>query len=369
MGKDYYKTLGVGKNATQDQIKTAFRKLAHQHHPDKQGGNEAKFKEINEAYQVLGDEKKRAQYDHYGSAFEHAQAGGGFSGFDGFRDASGYANGFNVNFEDLGDIFGGFGDIFGFNTRTDTETRRARRGQDVQVILEVSFMESVFGSDRELTLDKAAACVRCGGSGHEPGAKIETCARCKGSGRITSVQRTILGQMQVQSACPDCGGEGKIVSESCRECHGKGHVKQQTKLQVKIPAGIAAGEIIRLAGQGAAGEKGAPAGDLYIKVQVRPDPRFVRDGDDIRTRLDLSVSQAILGDRVEIATVDGPVELKIPEGTQPGTIIRLKGKGVPHLRDQGFMSGKRGDHLVEISVIIPKGISRKQREGLKELGL
>ena len=363
MSKDYYKTLGVEKTASQDEIKKAFRQKAHQYHPDKQGGDEAKFKEINEAYQVLGDEKKRAQYDQFGSVFEHTQSGGGFSGFDGFRDFSGFANGFNVNFEDLGDVFGGLGDIFGFGGGKQRGTR-ARRGNDIEVTLTIDFFEAVFGAEKEIGLAKTVKCDKCQGNGAEPGAKIETCKTCRGSGRVSRVARTIFGQMQTQVSCPDCNGEGKTFSQKCSKCGGRGIVRELTSLKVKIPAGIDEGESIRLAGQGEAGSKGASAGDLYLKIRVKPDKRFERDGYDIKSKAEIKFSQAALGDKIEIETVDGPIKLKIPEGTQSGTVFRLRDRGVIKLQGRG-----RGDHLVKVIIKTPTNLSRKQRKALEELGI
>lgn len=363
MSKDYYKVLGVEKNSSQDEIKKAFRKKAHEFHPDKAGGDEAKFKEVNEAYQVLGDEKKRAQYDQFGSAFEGAQAHGGFHGFDGFRDFSGAANGMNFDMDDLGDIFGGIGDMFGFGGRSNTKTR-ARRGNDIETILTIDFSEAVFGSEKDVSLRKLVKCDKCSGNGAEPGTKIETCATCKGSGRITRAQRTILGTIQTQSVCPDCSGEGKTYAHKCTKCHGAGVVQDNVKLKIKIPAGIDDGEAIRLSGHGGAGMHGGHAGDLYIRVKVRPDKRFVRERYDIKSEVVITFTQAALGDKIEIETIDGPLSLKIPAGTQSGTNFRLKGRGVHNLHGKG-----RGDHYVKVKIKTPTSLNRKQKELLKELGL
>lgn len=362
MGKDYYKVLGVDKNASQDEIKKAFRKKAHECHPDKAGGDEAKFKEINEAYQVLGNAEKRSQYDQFGSAFEHAQAGGGFSGFEGFRDFSGFANGFDGNVDDLGDIFGGLGDIFGFGG--GKARSGPKKGSNTQALLTIDFMEAVFGAEKELKINKTVKCDNCNGNGAEPGSKIETCKTCGGRGTVTRIQRTILGNMQVQSTCQDCAGEGKTFETKCKKCHGEGIVQEKVNLKLKIPAGINNGETIRLSGQGEAGLKGGAYGDLYIKIQVRSDSRFTRSGYDIRTKIEINFTQAALGDKIEIETVDGKIKLKIPEGTQSGTIFKLRGRGVPRLQGRG-----RGDHLVEISIKTPTNLSRKQKKLLEELGL
>ena len=360
MSKDYYKILGVDQGASQEEIKKAFRTKAHKCHPDKAGGDEAKFKEINEAYQVLGDAKKRSQYDQFGSAFENAQAGGGFHGFDGFRDYSNYANGFNVNMDDLGDIFGGIGDIFGFGGRKS----RSRRGADIQALLTVEFNEAVFGCEKEVNLKKTVKCDHCKGNLAEPGTKIDTCKTCNGTGRTTGVQRTILGNMQVQMTCEKCKGEGKTYAELCKKCSGRGIIEEQVKLNIKIPAGINDGETIRLTEQGEAGEKGANSGDLYIKVQVKPDNRFERRGDNILSKSDIGFTQAAIGAKIDIETVDGFVSLKIPAGTQSGTIFKLKSRGAYSLH-----SNKRGDHLVEVIVNTPKNINRQQKKLLEELDL
>ncbi len=363
MSKDYYKTLGVDKNASQEEIKKAFRKLAHEHHPDKAGGNEAKFKEINEAYQVLGDAKKRAQYDQYGSAFEQAQAGGGFSGFEGFRDFSGYTNGFNVDMEDLGDIFGGLGDLFGFGGNRRGGRSKNKRGQDIEINLTIEFLEAVFGAEKEISLRKTVSCDKCKGSGAEPGAKIETCQVCGGSGRVVKVQRTILGSIQVQTSCTSCDGEGKVYAQKCTKCHGRSVIEENVTLKVKIPAGIDNGETIRLSGQGQAGAKGGQAGDLYLRIRVNADSRFKRDGFNIMSKTQIGFSQAALGAKIDIETVDGSVDLKIPEGTQSGRVFRLRGKGVPYLQGRG-----RGDQMVEIIVKTPTNLNKKQKDTLKELG-
>ncbi len=370
MGKDYYKTLGVEKNANQEEIKKAFRKLAHEHHPDKKGGNEAKFKEINEAYQVLGDAKKRSQYDQFGSSFEHAQAGGGFQGFDGFRDFSGFTNGFNVNADDLGDLFGGLGDMFGFSGggHSQRSSNRNRRGKDIEAILTLDFLEAVFGTEKEISLSKTVKCQHCQGIGAEPGSKAENCSACRGSGRQMRSQRTIFGTIQTQIVCPDCSGEGKIFTHQCSHCQGSGLTKDSVKLKVKIPAGIDNGETIRLSGQGEAGAKNSASGDLYLKIRVLSDKNFVRDGYNILSKAEISFAQAALGAKIDLQSVDGEVSLKIPEGTQSGKVFILRAKGVPVLNQRGAFGGvKRGDHMVEIIVKTPTNLNKKQKELLKQL--
>ncbi len=362
MSKDYYNILGVDKNSSQDEIKKAFRAKAHQCHPDKANGNEAKFKEVNEAYQVLGDAQKRAQYDQFGSVFEQARGQGGFHGFEGFRDFSGYTNGFNINVDDLGDIFGGLGDIFGFGA--GRKRARARRGNDIQMVLTIDFNEAVFGVEKEISLRKTVKCGHCHGNCAEPGSKIETCKVCGGSGRVNRVQRTILGNMQVQAICENCQGEGKTYSQKCSKCGGTGVCQEVVNLKVKIPAGIDNGEAIRLSGQGEAGEKGAPAGDLFLKARIKPDRRFQRDGYNIRSQAEINFTQAALGDKIEIATVDGPVKLKIPAGMQTGTVFNLRGKGITKLQGRG-----RGDQMVEVTVKTPANLNKKQKEILRELNI
>lgn len=364
MSKDYYNTLGVSKGATQDEIKKAFRKKAHVYHPDKKGGDETKFKEVNEAYQVLGDEKKRAQYDQFGSAFQNGQAGGrGFGGSQGFGGFS-QGQGFNINIEDLGDMFG---DFF---SGARGQGARVQRGADIETWLELDFREAVFGAEKEIKLVKNNPCGHCDAAGIEPGAKIETCQTCGGSGKTTRVQRTILGSMQVQSTCPQCSGDGKTYSKKCKDCSGSGLNRGEASLKVKIPAGIDSGQSIRLGEQGQAGEKGAPAGDLYIKIQIKDDPKFSRQDDTIFSKEEISFAQAALGDKIAVETLDGELKLKIPEGSQSGTKFRLRGKGVCRLNQKSFFSAAqniRGDHLIEIIVKTPKNLNRKQKKLLKEL--
>lgn len=365
MSKDYYNILGVEKTASPDEIKSAFRKKAHEHHPDK-GGNAEKFKELNEAYQVLGNPEKRKQYDQFGSAFQNGQAGGanwgGFGqsgqGFGGFQ-----GGGMNFDMDDLGEMFGGFGDIFGFGGGRQT-TRRQTRGRDLEMGLTLDFMEAAFGTEKELSFTKNIVCDRCHGEGGEPGAKVETCPTCGGSGRVTGVQRTILGSIQTQTVCPNCQGEGKIHSQKCTKCRGQGITRETVKLKVRVPAGVNDGESVHLRGQGEAGLKGAPAGDLYLRLRVLPHKKFVRAGYDIKTEATISIKQASLGDKIDVDTIHGSVNLKIPEGTQSGTVFRLKGKGVTRLSNRGI-----GDQLVKVTVKIPSGLSKKQKQLLEELGI
>ena len=352
MSKDYYKILGVERSASQDDVKKAFRKQAHKHHPDKEGGDEAKFKEANEAYQILGDPERRKTYDQFGSsAFENGGQGG-FEGFGGFGGRGGFSG-----FEDLGDLGDIFGDMFGFGG-TATKTKRARRGPDIQVDLELAFEEAVFGADRDIKLHKTIRCERCGGLGNEPETTLNECKTCSGSGTIEKVQRTILGHIRTRAACDDCRGDGKIPETECTGCHGHRVEKKQKTLTVSIPAGIDNGQTIRLSGEGEAGPQGGPEGDLYLRIHVKPSKDFVRQGSTIRSEAKIGFTQAALGDTIEAKTVDGLVDLKIPAGTQSGTEFNLRGKGVAG-----------GDHLVTVHVVTPKKLDRKQREALDKLGL
>ncbi len=358
MSKDYYNILGVSKGSSPDEIKTAFRKKAHEHHPDK-GGDAEKFKEYNEAYQVLGNPEKRKQYDQFGSSFQNGQAGGGnYGGSSGFQNGGG----FNMDFEDLSEMFGGFGDIFGFGG--GGATKRQSRGRDLELNLNLEFLEAVFGLEKEIKFSKNIVCNNCHGDGAEPGSKVETCSDCRGTGKISRIQRTILGNIQTQSPCPHCGGEGKTYSKKCSKCGGNGVYNDQVKIKVKIPAGINNGESIRLSGQGEAGPKGSPAGDLYLRIKIGRHNKFIRDGYDIRTEETINIKQAILGDKIEVDTVNGPIKLKIPEGTQSGTVFRLKEKGVPKLHARGF-----GEQFIKIIVKIPSNLNKKQKTLLETLDL
>ncbi|MFH1207524.1 MAG: molecular chaperone DnaJ [Patescibacteria group bacterium] len=367
MTKDYYNILGVSKGASAEEIKKAYRTLAHQHHPDKSGGDEAKFKEINEAYQVLSSPQKRQQYDQYGQTFDQAQRQGGFGGgggfsWDDFARAGGGFQGQNANFDfgDLGDVFG---DLFGFGgSSRSRRSRRAKQGGDIQTEMKIDFREAVFGVEKLVDLYKLSVCAHCRGNGAEPGTKIETCSTCDGSGQVRQVQQTILGAFQSVGVCPECQGEGKKASKKCRECGGSGRSKATEQIKVQIPAGISEGETIRLSGKGEAGTRGSSAGDLYITMRVKPDPDFTREKDDILSDVSIAFSQAALGTKVPIMTLDGEVMLHIPSGTQSGKVFKLNDKGVPHLRSRG-----RGDHLVTVTVVTPPHLSREQKRLLEEL--
>jgi len=365
MSKDYYKTLGIDRNASQEEIKKAFRKKAHEFHPDKKGGDEAKFKEINEAYQILGNEQKKKQYDQFGEA---AFSGQGFGGtgmnWEDFARAaqggfSGNGTGFNINIDDLGDIFGGLGDIFGFNSAHGHNN--IRRGDDIKISLSIDFKESVFGVEKQVSLYKINKCGKCHGNGAEPGTPIETCKICKGSGYVISLQRTILGNFQTRSTCSNCQGQGKVATKKCSACSGSGLEKTTSDINVKIPAGISDGQTIRLNGQGNASTSGVN-GDLYIIIKVKSDSHFTRKGDDILSVTEVSFAQAALGDKIPVLTIDGSITLKIPAGTQSGTVFKLRGKGSYSIHGRG-----RGDHLVEVIVKTPQRLSRQQKKLFEEL--
>lgn len=356
MSKNYYDLLGIQKSATADDIKKAFRVMAHKYHPDKKGGDEAKFKEVNEAYSVLSDEKKRSEYDAYGRVFSGGAGGGqqgpeDFGGFDfsGFASGQGgNANGFEF---DLGDIFS---DFFG------GQRERVRRGRDISVDVELSFSESVFGTERRMLLNKTSACETCRGSGAKPGAKMETCRICNGKGKVRETKRSIFGSVQTTRVCDECQGKGQVPSEKCATCHGAGVNRKQEEIAVKVPVGIEDGEVIRLGGAGEAIQGGA-SGDLYVKVHVTRHPLFRREGSNLLMDLSIKLSSALLGDEYTIETLDGNVTVKIPEGIHHGELLRLKGKGVPIDRT------RRGDLLIKIVIDLPSKLSREQKKLVEEL--
>lgn len=363
MSKDYYKILGVEKGANAEDIKQAFRKLAHKYHPDKQGGDEAKFKEINEAYQVLGNADKRKQYDQFGATFDQQGGFGGGMNWDDFmkqaRQGGGFGNvGFDFGGVDLGDIFG---DIFGFGG-SGRQSRRKKRGEDIAIDLQLDFKEAVFGASREIKLNRKILCPACNGDGKEPGSNFINCSECGGHGQVTRMQRTFLGTMQTSATCPKCGGVGKIPEKKCKRCAGPasggGFVNEVQNLKIEIPTGVNNGDTLELPSHGNAGAGGV--GSLYVNIFVKQSREFERDGWNIISRKKINAFQAMLGDVVDVETVDGTVELKIPEGTQSGTVFRLRGKGVKH-------ANSRGDQLVEVEVEIPRKLSRKARKALEEI--
>jgi molecular chaperone DnaJ len=360
MAEDFYKILGVSKDASDDEIKKAYRKLAHKYHPDKEGGDEAKFKEINSAYQTLSDKQKRAQYDQFGQTFNGAggQPGGGFSGFNG-GGFGGQSGGFEFNFgggEGFGDIFS---DIFGGGRSRGQNAQ----GRDIQVEIEIDFQEVITGVKKKIKLYKSVVCKKCEGSGGAKGSKEKTCKTCQGSGKIQKTMQTMLGTIAQSVICNDCQGRGKTFDKKCSQCGGDGRHKEEIEETIEIPAGIETGQTIAASGLGEAGENGAPAGDLLITVFVRADKRFVREGNNITSTAHISFSQAALGDKIEVETVEGKVKMKVPAGTQSGEVYRIRNKGIPRLRGFG-----RGDHLVKVIVDVPTKLSRKAKKLIKELG-
>lgn len=354
--RDYYEVLGVSKSASIDEIKKAFRRLAVKYHPDKEGGDEAKFKEINEAYEVLKDESKRKRYDQFGHAGVGGNGGGDpFSGFGGFG-----GQGQNINF-DFGDM--GLGDIFNsfFGGGMGSRSSRQARGRDVETNIEITFEQAVFGTKVEVNLDLVDTCAHCNGTTVEPGYKMKACDECDGSGQITRVMRTVFGNIQQATVCPRCEGSGKIPEKECSVCRGRGTRRQSQKISLKIPAGIDDGATIRLRERGEAIANG-PKGDLYVNIRVKPHKRFTREGNIILSEESVSMVDAALGTVIEVSTVDGPIQMKVPAGTQSGTDFKLTGHGVPHLK-----SASRGPHIVTVQVETPVKLTKKQRELLEEL--
>ncbi len=363
MAKNYYDVLGVSKGASQDEIKKAYRKLANEHHPDR-GGSGEKFKEINEAYQVLSDQNKRSQYDQFGQTFEQAQRQGGFGGGAGgpfggsdFSQGAGFGFGNGGGFEfDFGDIFS---DIFG---GAQERSSRRTRGVDLEMPLDITFEESVFGAEKEISLDKINQCALCAGSGAASGSKIITCPKCHGSGSIKTARRTILGTMSSTTVCDRCEGFGKIPEVPCPECKGSGVKRGKKTIRVRIPAGIADGQRIRVPGEGEAGYRGSASGDLYIIVRAAASREFARRGFDLYKDIEIGFTQAALGASVEVGTLYGAVKIKIPPGTQSGKVFRIGGKGVQHLNRSG-----KGDLYVTVRVHVPEKLSKRQKELLKQL--
>ncbi len=360
MSKNYYELLGVKKDATQDEIKKAFRKLALKYHPDKGGTkeDEAKFKEINQAYSVLSDANKRKQYDQFGEAGPRMGGAGGqnVNWEDMMRGFGGQTGGFNVNFEDLGGFGDIFGDIFGGGRQ-----RQPQKGADLETSVTIDLSDAYKGISREIILEKFSKCSRCQGNGAEPGSKIETCKTCGGSGQVKKAHQTMFGMIAQTAICDTCGGSGQVPEKKCTKCHGEGRLRERTSLKVKIPAGIESGQTIRLAGKGEAGKAGIPAGDLYLTVLVRPDKRFRREGSDIYSPAEISFPEAALGTTIKVATLRGELTLKIPAGTQSGKVFRLTGEGMP-----GLNRSEHGDHLVTVTVKTPTHLSRKQRKLLED---
>lgn len=353
--RDYYEVLGVDKSASAEDIKKAYRQLAKKYHPDLNPGNkeaEEKFKEVNEAYEVLSDADKKARYDQFGHAGVDPSYGGG-----------GYGGGFSGGFGDMGDISDIFNSFFGggFSSSGRSNPNAPRRGQDIQTNININFMDACFGKEVEVSINRMEKCPDCNGTGAAAGSSAETCPDCHGTGQVKVTQRTPFGMISQQKPCTRCGGKGKIINNPCPKCRGNGRYTAAKKIKVSVPAGIDDGQTLQVSGQGHAGINGGPNGDLHVTVSVRPDPIFERDGYDIHTEVPITYTQAVLGDEITVPTIDGKVKYTVPEGTQNGTIFRFKGKGVKKLN-----SSSRGDQYVHVYIEVPKNLSKKQKDMLKE---
>lgn len=364
---DYYKILGVSRDATEDEIKKAFHRLAHKYHPHK-GGDEKKFKEINEAYQVLSDKEKRAQYDRFGRVFDGAQTPPGFDeqagpGFDfswmwGREPSGDEGDEFEFDIGGLGDIFGEF---FGFGKTASK--REAKRGKDIEIDFEISLEETLKEIKRKITLQKLVVCSRCKGKGGEPGTAVKECFTCRGTGQVQQMRRTIFGSISRMTTCPECNGEGTKPEKPCNVCQGEGRIKSEELIDIIIPAGVDHNQVLKISGKGEAGRKGGKAGDLYVRILIRRHPIYSRKGDDLYVSLPITFSQAALGDEIELLTLErAKIVLKIPPGTESGKILRISGKGIPHFSGYG-----RGNLYVELIVETPKKLTKKQKELLEKL--
>jgi molecular chaperone DnaJ len=354
--KDYYKILGVPPDASDEEIRKAYYKLAHKYHPDK-GGDEKKFKEINEAYRVLSDKEKRAQYDRYGRVFEEAPGVGAEGPFEWFWGRPDFD--FEFDFGDLGEMVE---EMFGFGM-PKTKKRDLKRGKDVEVGVEISLKDTLNGKREKIILEKYIVCSRCNGTGAEPGTKIKECFSCRGTGQVQQIKKTFFGTFTRTTICPECGGEGYRPEKPCNVCNGEGRIRGEEEIEIFIPAGVDSNQIIKIPGKGDAGRRGGKPGDLYLRVFVKEHPVFERKGDDLYVSIPISFSQAALGDEVEIETLEGKkILLKIPAGTESGKILRISGKGIPHFSGQG-----RGNLYVKLIVKTPKKLTKKQRELLEKL--
>jgi molecular chaperone DnaJ len=351
--KDYYKILGVDKSASKQEIKKAYRQLAKKYHPDmnKAADAEEKFKQLQEAYEVLSDDQKRSAYDQFGHAGTNGFGGGGFRGFPQGADFSG------VDFGDFADIGSIFDSFFGGAFGRERGARRASRGADIQVKLILNFEEAVFGTEKTITYRRKAQCKKCNGSGAKDGTSKQQCTQCKGSGRVTRVQRSFIGTIQTASVCPLCKGRGEIIKEKCEECKGDGQIGKQEELKLKVPKGTPDGLVLRFREKGQAGDNGGGYGDLYIQISVTPHKVFERQGDDIYLDREIDVVTAVLGGQISVKTLHGDMEVKVKSGTQPGKILKLSGKGAPKLRGSG-----NGDQYIRLKIVIPKRLTKSQKE-------
>ena len=352
--RDYYEVLGVSRGASEDEIKKAYKKMARKYHPDLNPGDktaEEKFKEVNEAYEVLSDADKKARYDQYGHA-----------GVDPNFGAGGFGGGFDGSFDfgDLGDIFGSFfGGGFGGGRRTNPTA--PQRGESIRMSIAISFEEAAFGCEKAVTVERYETCDTCHGNGCAPGTSPEVCPDCHGTGTVQVRRQTPMGVFATSSPCPKCGGKGRIIHQPCKDCRGSGMVRKKKTIQASIPAGIDNGQTISIRGQGNAGKNGGPAGDLLITITVRPHELFRREGTSVLCEAPITFTQAVLGAELEIPTIDGKVKYTLPEGTQSGTTFRLKGKGIPSINGRG-----RGDQYVTVYIETPKNLNKEQKEALKK---
>ncbi|MBI2041700.1 MAG: molecular chaperone DnaJ [Candidatus Nealsonbacteria bacterium] len=361
--RDYYQILGIQKNATQDDIKKAYRKLAHQYHPDK-GGDENKFKEVSEAYRVLSDAEKRSQYDQFGRVF--SAQGGPASGGEGEQTPGGWDFGFGQGFDssdfdasNLGDIFE---EMFGFGNRS-AKKKDLKKGQDIEIEIEVPLEATLSGKEEEISLNNQILCSRCQGKGAEPGTPINECFSCRGTGEVQQIHKTFFGAVTRYTICPECGGEGYRPNKPCNVCKGEGRVKSEDNIKIFIPAGVDTNQVIKVDGKGEAGRKGGKSGDLYARIFVKKHPIFSRKGDDLFVSREIYFSQAALGDEVEVPTLDKTkILLNIPQGTESGKVLRISGKGIPHFQGYG-----RGNMYVELIIKTPQKLNKKQKELLESL--
>ena len=350
--RDYYEVMGVPKNATDDEIKKAYRKLAKKYHPDLNPGDktaEGKFKEVNEAYEVLSDKDKKARYDQFGHAGVDPNFGGGAAGGSPFAGDI-----------DLGDIFNSFFGGFGGGARS-ANPNAPRRGSDTEAVVNISFEEAAKGCQKNISYEKIESCSDCGGSGAQKGTSAKTCPNCGGTGQVRINQRTPFGVVQTARTCDRCGGSGKVIDSPCKTCGGSGKVRRQKSIEINVPAGIDNEQILNIGGQGNAGSNGGPSGDLHVYVNVRPHPIFERKGNDVWCEMPITFTQATLGAEVVVPTIDGRVSYEVHEGTQPGDVFKLKGKGIPRLGGRG-----RGDQFVRVTIEVPKNLSEKQKAILQE---
>lgn len=352
--RDYYEVLGISKNATDDEVKKAYRQLAKKYHPDLNPGNaeaEAKFKEVNEAYEVISDKEKRAKYDRFGHAGVDPNYGAGAAGGSPF--------GVDMDFGDIfSSVFGGFG---GFGSRRGSNPNAPRRGADVETTVNISFDEAAKGCKKEISYNSVVTCKECSGTGAQKGTSPKTCSVCSGRGQVTVNQRTPFGVVQTSRVCDACRGKGVVVENPCKACSGNGRVKKNRKIEINIPAGINDEQMLNVSGQGSSGTNGGPAGDVHVYVNVRPHQIFDRRGDDVWCELPITFAQAAMGAEVVVPTIDGKVSYSVHEGTQPGDVFKLKGKGIPHINGRG-----RGDQYVKVTVEVPKNLTSKQKDILKQ---